>query len=310
MEPVRIRSLALGRLLVAGSVVLAITLPAICLPASASVTPQPTSRSSLNVSGLAGTAVRVRIPRTVYLNNAGADVALSSPGSAAVGVLVARTDDNGKYADQDFYQETYGGDLGLCGHSPCAVPAPVRTWAWGAQTSGAIRLRPGSYLIVLLAESGQPVTAHFRLAGLPGGTSLVKTSGAVIGQLTVEMPEITAQGHDVVARGYSMYYSKHRLFAGNLAMMSFGSPGLFDYESCGDIGDGPPPPQPTLCLSGGGFNPNPTVTTQIGGTIYGTAAPLAYGPPDGHYGLGYTIDVAAPGTPRIRVATYHVTLPW
>jgi hypothetical protein len=51
------------------------------------------------------------------------------------------------------------------------------------------------------------------------------------------------------------------------------------------------------------------VATKIGGTIYGTDSPIAYGPPDGHYGLGYDIAVAGPGVDRIRVADYQVVLP-
>jgi hypothetical protein len=279
-------------------------------PASAA-TPIPLARASVTLSGSAGTFSTLHLSRTVYLNNAGGDVSLSSPGSQAVGILIVRSDAKGKYASQDFYQETYGGDLGLCGRSPCAVPGPVRTWAWGGSDPGAsIRLRAGTYLVVLLAERSHNVTARLHLSGLPAGTLAMRTGRAAIGDLTVAAPTVSVQGHDAMARGYQMSYSPHRVFAGNLAMLSFGSPGVLDYETCGDVGDGPPPPQPTLCLSGGGVSPDPVVTTKIGGTVYGTAGPIAYGPPDGHYGLGYTISIAAPGTPRIRVAQYHVTLLW
>jgi hypothetical protein len=287
---------------------LALGLGLTAAPASAGTGPL-TARSTTIISGPAGTSTTLRLTATARLNNAGADVTLTSPGSQAVGVLLVRTDDRGRYADQDFYVETYATDLGLCGGPPCPVPLPVRAWAWSKDATH-FSLHPGNYDVVLLGEDGRQVTARFNFRAQPTGRLTERAAGPRMGTLTVDAPAVSASGHDFYATGYHAHYAKQRMFVGNLGMFAFSSPGVLDYQNCLDVGGGPPPPPPTLCLGGGGATPQPAVATKIGGTIYGTDSPIAYGPPDGHYGLGYDIAVAGPGVDRIRVADYQIVLPW
>jgi len=128
--------------------------------------------------------------------------------------------------------------------------------------------------------------------------------------MVVDKAAGSVDGNDLVARGYHEHYAKSRLFAGQMGMFAFRSPGTLDYQSCVDLGDGPPPPGPTACMGGGGAEPQPTVTADVNDTVIGTGSMLAYGRPNGHYGMGYTISVSGPdpSVQRIRVADYQIVL--
>jgi hypothetical protein len=279
-------------------------------PAQAELNP-PTARSSTIISGLAGASTLLHLARPVSMNNAGSDVHLRSLGSAAVGIALIRVDHRQRYAEANYYVESYATDKGLCGTSPCPVPLQVRSVLWAAQDAGPVRLSAGDYVAVLLGESGLRVTAKLSLRGQPTGTLRRLAAGPQLGRLSVDTAEQAVAGHDLVMSGYHMHYDKRRMFTGNLGMFAFGSPGAVDYQNCGDIGNGPPPEGPTMCLGSGGPWVSPTVTGAVGSTVYGTGASFAYGPPDGHYGLGYTIAVGgpSPAVQRIRLADYQVVLP-
>jgi hypothetical protein len=245
----------------------------------------------------------------VRLNNAGRDVRIDAETGAVAGLLIVRTDHGARLAARDFYLETYATDVGLCGRSPCPVPSPVRAQVFGAQDSGAVYLSAGTYRLVLLGSSGSRLSAALRLRGLPNGRSSIHATGPLLARLTVDTPTLTLRGQDTMARGYHMHYSRNRLFAGTMTLFALSSPSLLDYQTCTDFGAGPPPSQPTLCLEGGGLEPSPYTATRAGGRLYGTAGGLGLGPPNTHFGQGYTIAAAAGTLSRLRVADYQVVLP-
>lgn len=270
----------------------------------------PIARAVTVISGPAGASTIIHLSRAATLNNAGADVKLTAPRSRAVGVGLVRIDHRQKYAGSSYYVESYGTDLGMCGGSPCPVPLPIRAYAWGAQDEGPIRLSAGDYLVVLLAERGSQVRARIQLHGEPTGILHRTARGPQFGRLLVDAAAGSVDGHDLVSRGYHMHYAKSRLLVGQMGMFSFASPGALNYQTCGDIGDGPPAPGPTPCLDGGGALPTPIVAANVDDTVIGTGAAFAEGPPNGHYGLGYTISVSGPdpSVQRIRVADYQIAL--
>ncbi len=270
----------------------------------------PSARSITTVVGIAGRSATLRLAHTVELNNAGGDVQLVSAPSRAAGIVLARTDDGDRYADRDFYVEVIATDQGLCAGSPCRVPLPARAWAFGANTDGPMILPAGDYVAVLLGEPGQRVQATLHLRGLAAGSSSLTATGPAMGSMRIGAVTLSESGRDIFAHGYSMHYSRHRMYAGTLVMFALGTPAVVDSEGCADIGDGPPPSPAGLCAVTGPASPQPQVLANVGGTTYGTSASIGYGPPDGYYGLGYQEMVGAAGVQRMNVADYDVVLPY